>query len=307
MEAVSGIIDKAISEIANEIDGILPSNSLSFIFPIFKAALVNNPAVNNELSISIPVGFASLDSSLSVLELHTKPGLLSKYPRKDMISVFTYVMTSTPRLQQRAKEALLELSSGISNPSTDAYSTLEVFELLKGLYLPQALVRLAVLQALERVPSLVGSQIESIDKLGGSLWYARHDIEGENSKLADKLWSFYKHSLPENYFPLLSPTLENPEPAVQEITAKSIAGAVKVHLSTYNSTLTNLTKLYSFHYPVEVSGEEKKVDIDSRRGVALTLGAMASVAGASAEQITVIFSFMLNTALLDRDETIRQV
>eukprot|EP01114_Cavostelium_apophysatum_P005269 TRINITY_DN1605_c0_g1_i7.p1 TRINITY_DN1605_c0_g1~~TRINITY_DN1605_c0_g1_i7.p1 ORF type:complete len:2557 (-),score=707.41 TRINITY_DN1605_c0_g1_i7:133-7803(-) len=287
----ASFLESSVIPLEEKLENPMTGPSFSFCFPLCRSSF----------SRSLPVPIQ--EAALQLIERHTSPG--PEFPRADMIETLIHVMATLPRFHPRAKQALFNLCAGVDDTQRHDATTSSpsIVALLQGLISPHAYVRIATLSAMSQIPAIQNGTLPAVDDVSATLWFSKFDTEPEAVPIADKIWGSYGHSLTESYMDLLPPLLANFEQNVQEIAARSIAGAVKEKPETSQSTLSKLLEIYSKN-SVEDEKEETRTKINSRRGVALAIGACASEL--PPKEISLVFTFLLGRGLSERNEEVRQ-
>eukprot|EP01117_Protostelium_nocturnum_P009440 TRINITY_DN3367_c0_g3_i1.p1 TRINITY_DN3367_c0_g3~~TRINITY_DN3367_c0_g3_i1.p1 ORF type:complete len:2582 (-),score=1035.41 TRINITY_DN3367_c0_g3_i1:96-7841(-) len=282
----------------------LSSPSFHFVFP-----LIQKGFEKGGYSLNVQEIFMSL------LEKHTQEDRI--YPRGEMITTLITIMTNFPRYQQRGKDTLASICSGLLvNPPTNSEEEEDLVCLLKGIISDNSFVRTAVLNGLTSVPSLLDSKLPERDHFTSYLWIALSDPESENASTAKTLWELYSHPLPKHYLSILLPFIssdlrksveENLESTSRNMIASSIVSGAKQYPETLDDSLDQIISLYKENCPLDddISDEKSKTSNPMVRiGVASVLSASGSIL--TQKCVNSVFDFLLKSGLYDWNELVRQ-
>lgn len=233
---------------------------------------------------------------MDVVEIHLTHG--GNYPRGAMIASLTTLVASSPRLEPRAKAAIITLGAGLR--TTDMTATCAAF------IHQDPNVRNAVLGALDRMPLL--TSLPEMESVNMAVWAGKHDTDATNVALADTIWTRYSHPLtdqPERYLSLFIPHLGHAEGEVRRVFAGAIAGAFRVHVASIPAALDQVFALHASLLPADGDpNADTPANIRLRHGIATVFFRAADVF--KGENLVTVFDWFIDGSLGDSDETVNQ-
>ncbi|PRP84949.1 hypothetical protein PROFUN_07334 [Planoprotostelium fungivorum] len=298
---VEAILEKCVKYIVDASrGGSLSPPTFYYVFPLLDASF-------NRCVLSMN----GQEGAMSLLERHTQADV--DYPRGRMCSTLIKVLSSFPRFQQRAREALIATAGSLLTAAPkDEFEEKDLVYLLRGIISEQNFVRSSTLQALEAVPAILDSALPARDDFTSHLWIATHDSEEENAFHARNVFDLYGHTVPQTYSNLLTPFVVEAAEAMpdgekdtvlQTMVAQSIVDAIKLYPDTLGATLEDFFTLYKSNVPAEgVNDDLMKSNV--RYGAATVLSASGAVL--DEKNMRILFDFLLKAGLFDEDDAVRR-
>ncbi|XP_020529182.1 protein ILITYHIA [Amborella trichopoda] len=258
--------------------GPLPADSFTFIFPILEQILLYPKKTNLH------------DDVLGIISMHLDPVL--PLPRLRMISVLYHALSVVPAYQVSIGPMLNELCLGLKQD--------EVAQALCGVYAKDVHVRLACLNAVKCIPSVVGRSLSQDVDVATSIWIALHDTEKLIAESAEDVWDRYGFDFGTNYSGLYR-ALSHVNYSVRAAAAEALAAAIDENPETTQETLSNLFSLYI--RDISTGGDSVDTRWIGRQGIALALHSAADVL--RTKDLPVVMTFLISRALADSNMDVR--
>ncbi|KAG9228586.1 putative translational activator GCN1 [Amylocarpus encephaloides] len=217
---------------------------------------------------------AQIVLALEFLTFHTDACSDPLVPRQEVLSVLISSMQSYNQHYKLIKDCLADLCRCVAPNITDS----EISILAHGAVVPQISVRTSVLQAISAEIDM--SELEFSEEM----WLACHDDVEENVELGREIWeeSGFEIST-QSPFKML-PYLSSLDKQLRRAATRSIAEAVRIHLSTFADVLEQLQTSYAELAKPRVPqldeyGMPKKIDLsdpwEARNGIAIAFKELA--------------------------------
>lgn len=214
--------------------------------------------------------------ALEFLSLHTDICANEHLPRKKLLSTLISSMQAYNQHYKLVKDCLQDFCRSIDPTITNE----EITVLAKGVIVPQAPVRTAVLQAIDSELDL--SDLDYLEQI----WLACHDDVPENEELGRTIWEESEFKLSQAPATQLLHYLESPDRSLRRATAKSVAETVSIYPDMFSNTLSALGEMYKEKATPREPQRDKfgiplKIDLsdpwEARSGIALTFKELAQV------------------------------
>lgn len=204
----------------------------------------------------------------------TFAGTDNRLPRKLLIETLISSMQRYNQHYKMIKDCIMDLARGLaSNISDDELSALS-----RGVIVPEASVRTAVLQALD-------AELDMNDQpFSEEIWLACHDDVEENVDLARTIWEDNELRLDTNVADKMLPYLNSLDKPLRRAAARSIGETVMQFPAIFDDLLKTLQESYKEQAKVRAPerdeyGMPRKVDLrdpwESRDGIALAFKEMS--------------------------------
>lgn len=241
--------------------------------------------------------------AIEVLSFHTSICEDEAIPRIELLSMLIFAMQQYGQHYKIAKDCFADLVRCIApNINHD-----EIAVIVQGSIVPQTSVRTSVLQS-------ISAEIDMSD-LGFSeeIWLSCHDDVDENVELGQEIWQESEFEISTNVPAKMLPYVESKDIQLRRAAARSLAEAVKLHLTTMPDILDNLRASYNNlakerKQELDAFGMPKKMDLsdpwEARHGIALAFKELAP--HLEKAQLNSHFTYLIEQGPLgDRNATVR--
>ncbi|EGG22499.1 HEAT repeat-containing protein [Cavenderia fasciculata] len=263
---------------------LLPASAFNFFWPIVKNGL--------EKTISLTIQ----ELSMEITERHSVPQSTQMYPRGSMISALIIVVSTSPRLEEKAKRSIFNVIGGVEET--------DIKELMEGLISPHHQVRLISLQGLERIPSIHSPSFPWEDHYIAKLWFAKFDAEVTTSQLAEKIWNGTNLQMTQDYLSAMKDSLYNTSAEVRTINADALKAVAGLFPATIRQDAFDvLFPRFEECIPDEIR------DTKALQKVRISIATALSGLGAavlSADDMRHVFDWIIQYGLSDVREDIQQ-
>ncbi|KAJ1965225.1 translational activator of GCN4 [Dipsacomyces acuminosporus] len=211
----------------------LPSAGFNFLFP-FMQATADHAGWGRRIKKGIEEHdeYAQMDHAaeqltmvVDILSFHAHFGNVAEMPRKEMIELMVFLMSSQPTLLRACRDSLVKMAEEMEGTDTP----LERDALLDGLLRSDSVVRGACLAALDFVDL---TELDYSEKLwintGGS--GSENVALEENAELARTLWAENGMEVLPGLIMDIIPYLNNAAPEIRACAARSIGFAIQERL-----------------------------------------------------------------------------
>ncbi|KAF2402490.1 translational activator [Trichodelitschia bisporula] len=237
------------------------------------------------------------------LACHTDAFVNERLPRRKLLEVLISSMQRYNQHYKLVKDCFQDLCRSI-DPNLGLE---EISVIVEGTILPQASVRIAVLQAIDAELDL--SEYDFLEQI----WIACHDVVPENAELARTIWEESEfHDAPESSEQTIR-YLESPDKQLRRAAARTLAETISNYPKLFTQIVSKLKGLYIEKAKPRVPerdeyGVPRKTNMadlwEARSGVALALKELAP-AFDGAELVSLVRFLIDNGPLGDHSDTVR--
>ncbi|KAI9717380.1 MAG: hypothetical protein M1812_004732 [Candelaria pacifica] len=214
--------------------------------------------------------------ALEFMSFHTDSSADPYLPREEILSVLIQSMQRYTQHYKVIKDCLLDLCRCIAANITEK----EVNTLLRGAIVPQASVRISILQA-------ISAEIDLSD-MGSSeeIWLACHEDVEENVEIAQTIWEENDLEVEPSATSKIIPYLDSTDKQLRRAAARALASIIKSFPSVFPSLLSKLQNNYRAKSKPIIPGRDefgmpRKMDTrdpwEARSGIAQAFKELTSV------------------------------
>ena len=275
------------------------SLSLIYILPLIFTVLRQNGVAQGEPDAADE----QVTLALETISYHTDVFADKSLPREELLGLLIESMQNFSQHYKLVKDCLLDATRAISANVSDA----EIAVLLKGIIVPQASVRNAVLQAVREHIDLTDSDFYE------EVWLACHDGNDENADLGHLIWQENALDIQPAQAVKMIQYLASTDRHLRYAASRALAEGLRQDAVMFEQILNQLEGKYRELARPRIPerdafGMVKKTDLsdpwENRSGIALAFKAMASNFDTS--QLVSFVQFLINDkAIGDRNTVVR--